>query len=403
MEVTKDADLAADLRAHWPILVTAMLGWALDAFDFTMFLFLIPRLNEVFQTGLPAMSLVVTATGLAKVVGTIGWGAVSDRFGRKFPLIISVLWFSLFSALSGLAWSYMSLLGLRILFGLGFGGEWSISAALLMESVPRRLQGIASGIMMLGFEVGYLLAALAFRVVYPVADWRWMFALGALPALLTLLIRSSVSESAAWRATRLETRKRPPLKLTPAMIQGWALLAALNFMSWAIFALYPTFLITVRHLEPSAVFPFIATYSVASIVGKPLAGRIVQHIGERSLIITYLILTIPSALLYTLIDSSVAAYAGAILMGLVPNSIFGIVPMYLARRFPVAHRGTGVGIGWAMGGVSVIAPPVIAIFTPIWGLGAAMTGFIVLGAVISMIIAAFSTERWISEPTVTSA
>jgi hypothetical protein len=77
--------------------------------------------------------------------------------------------------------------------------------------------------------------------------------------------------------------------------------------------------------------------------------------------------------------------------------------MYLARRFPVAHRGTGVGIGWAMGGVSVIAPPVIAIFTPIWGLGAAMTGFIVLGAVISMIIAAFSTERWISEPTVTSA
>jgi MFS transporter, SHS family, lactate transporter len=390
--------LGVELRAHWPILVTAMLGWALDAFDFTMFLFLIPRLSEVFHTGLPAMSLVVTAMGLAKVVGTIGWGAVSDRFGRKLPLIISVLWFSVFSALSGLAWNYASLLGLRILFGFGFGGEWSISASLLMESVPRRLQGIASGIMMLGFEVGYLLAALAFRVVYPVADWRWMFVLGAIPALLTLLIRSFVSESAAWRTARLESPVRPPLNLNPAMVQGWAFLAALNFMSWAIFALYPTFLMTVRHLEPAAVFPFIATYSVASIVGKPLAGRIAQRVGERCLIITYLILTIPSALLYTLIDSSLAAYAGAVLMGLVPNSIFGIVPMYLARRFPAIHRGTGVGVGWAMGGVSVIAPPVIAIFTPIWGLGAAMTGFIILGAVVSIIVAAFSTEKWIADP-----
>ena len=383
------------LRPHWAILLASMLGWTLDAFDFTMLLFLLPHLRQVFGVSLPAMAFVVTAMGLAKVVGTIGWGALADRVGRKLPFIAAILWFSCFGGLSGLAWSYASLLVLRILFGLGFGGEWSVSASLLMESVPEERRGLASGIMMLGFEIGFLLAALAFRVVFPVLGWRWMFALGVLPALFALFIQRYVPESPVWlsRGERAAVRER--LELNPAVIQAWAFMAVLNFMSWAIFALYPTFLITVRHLDPSGVFPFIATYSVASIVGKPLAGRLVAHIGERALIVLYLLLTIPSVLLYTLNASTAAMAIGAILMGLIPNSIFGIVPMYLARRFHPGARGTGVGIGWAMTSVSVVAPYIIALVTPRFGLGLSMAGFIVLGAAISAAIAAFDTERWI--------
>jgi MFS family permease len=259
--------------AYRAILIAAMLGWTLDAFDFTMLLFLVPHLREVFGVSLPAMAFVITATGLAKVVGTIGWGALADRVGRKLPFILAILWFSCFSGLSGLAWSYGALLALRILFGLGFGGEWSVSAALLTETVPAELAGLASGIMMLGYEIGYLLAALAFRTVFPVLGWRWMFFLGVLPALFALFVRRHVAESPTWRAGGESGARRERLKLTPAVIQAWAFMAFLNFMSWAIFALYPTFLITVRHLDPAGVFPFIATYSVASIIGKPLAGR----------------------------------------------------------------------------------------------------------------------------------
>lgn len=383
-----------DLRAYWPILTAAMLGWALDAFDFTLLLFLIPHLREVFGVELPAMAFVVTATGLAKVVGSIGWGMAADRLGRKLPFILSILWFSVFCGLSGLAWSYASLLAFRILFGFGFGGEWSTSATLLMETVPERLKGVAAGIMMLGYEIGFLAAALAFRIIFPVLGWRWMMVLGVLPALLVLLVQSRVHESPTWQRDA-SRKERAPLKLTPAVIQAWVLMAFLNFMSWAIFALYPTFLITVRHLDPAGVFPYIATYSVASIIGKPLAGRIAQRIGERPMLIIYLVLTIPSVLLYTLNDSTSAMVIGALLMGLIPNSIFGIVPMYLARRFEPETRGLGIGIGWAMTAVSVVAPFVIAVATPVLGLGLAMATFIVIGAVASIATAAFNTERYI--------
>lgn len=388
----------AALAAHWPILIAAMAGWALDAFDFTLLLFLIPHLKSVFAVGLPAMAFVVTATGLSKVVGTIGWGIAADRVGRKLPFVLSILWFSLFCGLSGLAWSYTSLLMFRILFGLGFGGEWSTSATLLMETVPEELKGLASGIMMLGFEVGFLVAALAFRVIFPVLGWRWMLVLGVVPALFTLLVQRSVKESPVWLSGQREHKPRATLHITPAVLQGWALMAFLNFMSWAIFALYPTFLITIRHLSPDGVFPFIALYSVASIVGKPIAGRIATRLGERKMLVAYLLLTIPAVLLYTLNASHAAMVLGAILMGLIPNSIFGIVPMYLARRFPADARGAGIGIGWAMTSVSVVAPYLIALVTPVLGLGAAMAAFIVIGALLSAATAAFDTERYIPRP-----
>ncbi len=386
--------LPQSLRRYWAILLASMLGWTLDAFDFTMLLFLLPHLRQVFAVSLPAMAFVVTATGLAKVVGTIGWGALADRVGRKLPFVAAILWFSCFSGLSGLAWSYASLLVLRILFGLGFGGEWSVSASLLMETVPAEQRGLASGIMMLGFEIGFLLAAYAFRIVFPVLGWRWMFALGILPALFALFVQRYVAESPVWLGRREKPLPSERLRLNPAVIQAWVFMAFLNFMSWAIFALYPTFLISVRHLSPAGVFPFVATYSIASILGKPVAGRLVSLIGERALIVLYLTLTIPSVLLYTLDASHAAMAAGAVLMGLIPNSIFGIVPMYLARRFYPGSRGTGVGIGWAMTSVSVVAPYIIALLTPRFGLGLSMAGFIVLGAAISAAVAAVNTERW---------
>ncbi len=383
------------LKRHWPLVLAALAGWGLDGFDFTLLIFLIPQLGKVFNVTLPEMAFVLTATGLANVVGTIAWGAAADKWGRKLPFIVAVLWFSCLCGLSGLAWGYASFVVFRIFFGIGFGGEWSSSAALLMETLPESARPLASGIMMAGYEIGFLAAAWVFRVIYPVVGWRWMFGIGVLPALLTLFIAMRVNESPAWLAGKHQQQAVEKLKVTPAVLQGWAFMAFINFMLWSIFALYPTFLITVRHLTPAGVFPYVATYSVASIIGKPLAGRIVHRFGERPVLITYLLLTIPSTLLYVLNDSAWAMAVGALLMGLVANSIFGITPMYLSRRFPSARRGIGVGVGYAMTSLSVGAPYVIALVSPSFGLSASMALFIVASAVISMAIAAANTERWI--------
>jgi SHS family lactate transporter-like MFS transporter len=379
------------VRTHWHVLTAATLGWFLDAFDFTILLFLIPHLRQVFNVSLPAMALVVTATALAKVVGNVVWGAAADKWGRKLPFMIGVLWFSVFCGLSGLAWSYGALLVLRIIFGLGYGGEWSASAPLLMESLPEYARGLASGIMMAGYEVGYLVAALAFRIVFPTLGWRWMFFLGVIPALLAVFIRARVSESPVWLATRGQPQAREPLRLNAPAAQAWAFMACVNFMSYAVFGLYPTFLITVRHMSPAGVFPFIATYSIASIVGKPLIGQLTAVLGERAMAVTYMLLTIPSTLLYTLNPSYTATIIGAVLMGLIANGVFGIVPSYLSRRFPTAVRSTGMGTGYAIAGATgALAPYIVAGFTHQWGLATSMAVFIALGAVLAAFVASFN-------------
>lgn len=128
------------LREHWRIIFAATAGWALDAFVFTILLFLIPHLGKVFDADLPAMAFVVTATGFAKVAGTIGWGFAANRSVRKVVFMAAVLWFSCAAGLSGLAWSCASFMAMRVLFGIGFGGEWTASVALLMEAVPAKVR-----------------------------------------------------------------------------------------------------------------------------------------------------------------------------------------------------------------------------------------------------------------------
>jgi MFS transporter, SHS family, lactate transporter len=404
MAAPPEASSFALLREHWRIIFAATAGWALDAFDFTVLLFLIPHLGKVFSVGLPAMALVVTATGFAKIAGTVGWGLAADRFGRKLVFMVAVLWFSCAAGLSGLAWSYGSFMAMRILFGMGFGGEWTASVSLLMETVPAKGRPLASGIMVAGYEFGYMLAALAFHFVFPVAGWRWMFFLGVLPALLTLFMRRNVAESPDWQreqANRQEAhaprRARDQFVFNPAVLQAWLFSAAINFMLWAVQVLYPTFLLTVQHLDSSQIFPFVTAYSIGSVIGKPLSGYSAGRFGERSTIVAFLCVVIPSTALYTLVSSHTLLGVGAFCMGMFANGLFGILPLYQARRFPVEGRATGIGISYAMTSLSVVAPYVIALVTPSLGLKLGMASFIAGGALLMIAISVFDTSRWMPQ------
>ena len=386
------------LRSHWRIIFAAMAGWALDSFDFATLLFLIPHLGAVFHVGLPAMTLVVTATGFAKIVGTIGWGLAADRFGRKLVFMVAVLWFSCAAGLSGLAWSYGSFMALRILFGMGFGGEWTASVSLLMETVPAEIRPHASGIMVAGYEIGYLLAALAFHFIFPALGWRWMFFLGTLPALLTLFIRRSVNESPAWMREQKSPagrRGRGTFVFNPAVLQAWLFSAAINFMLWAVQVLYPTFLMTVVHLRSTELLPFMVVYSIGSLTGKPLSGYVTSLMGERRTIVMFLCIVIPATSLYTLVSSHVLLGVGAFAMGLFASGLFGMLPLYQSRRFPVKGRATGIGISYAMTAASVVAPYAMALMAPSIGLKLAIAAFIAGSACVLIAISLFDTTRWI--------
>ena len=201
---------APDRRFH--AVAAGFLGWTMDAFDFFVVVFLVDTLALRF--GVPKKDIVwsMTATLAMRPIGAVLFGLLADRYGRRVPLMINLVFFSTIEVACGFAPNYATFLVLRALFGIGMGGEWGVGASLAMESAPRKWRGLLSGVLQSGYSIGYLLAAVAARVVLPAWGWRAMFWVGGLPALLALYVRWHVPESEAWSSI---ARRAGPHSATP--------------------------------------------------------------------------------------------------------------------------------------------------------------------------------------------
>src|ERR1700719_2141769 len=171
-------------------ILASFLGWALDAFDFFILIFVMPAVAREFHRPISHIAFTITATLALRPVGALIFGWIADRYGRRIPLMIDVIFYSVVEVLSGLAPTYGWFLAMRALYGIGMGGEWGVGASLAMEAVAPRWRGFFSGLLQEGYAVGYLLAAGAFFFVFPVWGWRAMFFLCGAAALLTLYIRA---------------------------------------------------------------------------------------------------------------------------------------------------------------------------------------------------------------------
>src|SRR5579863_5559911 len=135
------------------------LGWTFDAFDFFVLVFVLSAVAKEFGRSVPDVALTTTATLAMRPVGAFVFGLLADRYGRRPILMANIAFYSLMEVLSGLAPSYASFMGLRLLYGIGMGGNWGVGASLVLESVPPKWRGVASGLLQQGYAVGYLLAA----------------------------------------------------------------------------------------------------------------------------------------------------------------------------------------------------------------------------------------------------
>jgi SHS family lactate transporter-like MFS transporter len=183
-------------------LLASFLGWALDAFDFFIVVMVLTEIAKDFKQSNADMALTLGVTLAFRPVGAFIFGLLADRYGRRIPLMIDVVFYSIVEIASGFAPNFTTFLILRALFGIGMGGEWGVGASLAMEAVPSRWRGILSGILQEGYVIGYLMASLAYLFVFPSFGWRAMFFLGGAPALLALFIRRRVKESEVWEKTR---------------------------------------------------------------------------------------------------------------------------------------------------------------------------------------------------------
>ena len=182
---------------RWHAVLAGFLGWTLDAFDFFVVIFLFDALAQHFHVSKADIVLSVTGTLAMRPVGALIFGMLADRYGRRRPLMANVVFFSTVGLLCGFAPNFTVFFILRLLFGIGMGGEWGVGASLAMEHAPVRWRGVLSGILQSGYSYGYLLAAIAARVILPNFGWRAMFWVGGIPALLAVYIRTKVPESEA--------------------------------------------------------------------------------------------------------------------------------------------------------------------------------------------------------------
>ena len=332
--------------------LAGFLGWTLDAFDFFVVVFLIDTLAHQF--GVPKKDIVrtLTATLAMRPVGAILFGLLADRFGRRVPLMVNVIYFSVIELLCGFSPSYTFFLVMRALFGIGMGGEWGVGASLVMETAPVRWRGILSGILQSGYAVGYLLAAVAARFLLPAWGWRAMFWVGAVPAFLALYIRAKVPESQAWKQHHAASTGQV-LRVVAKEWKRFAYLVVLMtfmmFLSHGTQDLYPDFLQEVHHVSAAVRANVAIVYNFGALFGAVVFGHLSQVDGRRKGMIAALALSLAVIPLWAFGSSLAALICGAFLMQAGVQGAWGVIPVHLNELAADAARGLMPGLAYQLG------------------------------------------------------
>jgi SHS family lactate transporter-like MFS transporter len=273
--------------------------------------------------------------------------------------MVCVSFYSLVGFLCAFAPNYAVLLVLRLLYGVGMGGEWGLGAALAMEKIPVERRGFFSGLLQEGYALGYLLASLAYLLVHSVLglSWRWLFAASALPALISLLIRAHVTESEVWTSTRARMQaSRTTLRdvlFDPAVVRRFGYLVLLmtlfNWMSHGTQDLYPTFLKEGVGLAPSTASWIIVAYNIGAIGGGMFFGTFSERLGRRRTIALCALLGLPIVPLFAYSTTTAMICLGSFLIQIVVQGAWGVVPAHLTELSPDAIRGFYPGVTYQLG------------------------------------------------------
>ena len=337
---------------HGTALLAGFLGWTLDAFDFFLVVVTLTAIAKEFHRTDKEIALSIALTLGFRPVGAFIFGLLADRYGRRLPLMIDLIFYSIVEVLSGLAPNYATFMVLRALFGIGMGGEWGVGASLAMEKVPARLRGVLSGLLQEGYACGYLLAAVCYFFVFPRWGWRPLFFIGGLPALLARFVRFKVKESEVWKKTKHENWGQ----LGRSIASHWKLfiyltilLMMMNFVSHGTQDMYPTFLERHWGIAPRDRILITALSMVGAIIGGIIFGYISDRWGRRRSMIVALLCAIAVVPLWAFAPSIALLVLGAFLLQFMVQGAWGIIPAHLSELSPDSVRGFLPGFAYQCG------------------------------------------------------
>ena len=380
------SSLCTFTRAQWLSLVAAMAGWTLDAMDWMMLALALPLIKTSFGLSLPQLGLLATATLSGAAVGGILSGVLADLYGRIRILTGTMLWYSAFTAVCGFAHSYDQLLVLRVLTGLGLGGEWAVGATLVAEYWPDQYRGKANSFAHSGWPLGYGLAALAYVYMAPQWGWQGLFWLGSAPAIAAVLIRLSVKEPEVWRESRCGDADSPLAhsKFPMSALFGKSLLrrtilatvmtTGMLMAYWGSATWLPSFLAGTHGLNVVKTGSFLIVLNLGAFVGYQFFGWVADRYGRHSAFIFGLSGAVITTGLYVLAPNEKTLFYFGPVFGFFTYGLFGPIGAYISELFPTVVRATGNAFVFNVGrGVSMLSPLIIGSIGEsvgmAWGLG----------------------------------
>ncbi|HTW48379.1 MAG TPA: MFS transporter [Acidobacteriaceae bacterium] len=346
-------------------LLAASLGWMLDSMDVMLYALVLGEVQRAMHLS-PAMSgAMMSATLIAAAVGGMAFGWFTDRFGRVRALTVSVLVYSVATALCGLTQSAGQLILYRVLLGLGMGGEWAAGAALVAETWPARHRGKALALVQSSWAIGYGLGATVVALVMPRFGWRAVFFAGVAPALITLWLRRKIREPEAWSRER---RSQPDIRRLFRGALGFNVLvcatmnAATLFAWWGLFTWVPRFLSMPvgeggRGLSIVQTSEWTIVMQTGTFMGYVVFGYLADHFSRKYTYIGYLLIAALLVPAFAFARSAGTLLLIGPLVGFFGTGYFSGFSVIASELFPVSMRGSAMGFVYNAGRVLSAAAP----------------------------------------------
>ena len=357
-------------KDQWLAWFAGFLGWTLDGFDFTIFIFVMVAIAGEFGVSVTALAGVLTLTLWLRLFGAIGAGWLADRIGRKTPLAIAILWFSLCNLLAGFAPNFTFLFIIRAALGIGMGAEWPAGASLAMECWPARSRGLMGCVMQGGFPIGFALASAAYGLLFDAVGWRGLFWVAALPSIPCIGLLWFVKEPPVWLENRRRQREsgirvdpplfvlfRPGLLMNTLTACWW--MAGTATVYYSVYALFASWLQTEFRIPAAVVATPVLLANLIGFGSCWIWGGLADRIGRRgacTIVTTIGCVVAPG---YLLTRDITWIVGGFIVQGFFAGSIVTLAPAYLTERFPTSVRSTAAGFCYHTGIVFGAFVPVV--------------------------------------------
>ena len=347
------------------LLGIAGLGWMFDALDVGMLSFIIAALKADWGLTPEQMGWIGSVNSIGMAVGALLFGLWADSVGRKKIFIITLVLFSVASGISALTTTLFAFLVLRFFIGMGLGGELPVASTLVSEMVSAKERGRVVVLLESFWALGWLVAALISYFVIPSFGWRVALILSALPAFYAIYLRLKLPDSPAFSPKKAEKRSIGQ-NVRDVWSKKYARSTFVLWMVWftVVFSYYGMFLwlpsvMVMKGFSMIQSFEYVLIMTLAQLPGYFTAAWLIERVGRKFVLVTYLLGTAGSALIFGQAETTAVLIVSGIFLSFFNLGAWGALYAYTPEQYPAIIRGTGAGMAASIGRVGGILGPLL--------------------------------------------